>query len=622
MVAVLLVVGLSACKSTDYTTGGSSPESGSVTFAINSAPALSGEVTEQSTTRAQATDPKPITRLWHAIIDSQGKAVEIRTQSINPDLSGLIIEGLADGNYSIVFLATTGDVAADAIDKLDQITEQWLVNGASNAPLDEDYLYRRVDFQIDHNNPPQVIPIELQRISGRVELDIKADNPQSLRFITNIEITYNEGSSVRSEMMGDGTYTGQMTIRDFDITTNRGFYSLPSIGKLSGVVRITATTTDDQLVVSEHNFTNSQITSGIISKIAIDYTHPEDNVGSFRVQTKDYTPDNSLLMLQDDEPREVFYDNSQRYFYVHEPLQVSVNQAKELQIRFYSALPIKDTKILIRFKKYSPEFFELAHYDEILPYQESRVPIPIVSKARTFRSQDGRNVKIPAYPNLSAADCELKIVSDDPYMQKVSTITCRWYIRFYPFSADAPDPGNWRHMTPALCREGVVLATNMAFMFASSEFETEMERKKADGTFFYNLKDSSSNPIQHSVIMNKIKNHSGLNMGAVGNVNGLGGDATYGLASWAYYNHYWDAAPPANFHKSTAYHELGHCIGYGHSSTMTYGDQWTVLCSRVMFDLGQAGKLPVNSKWVLNTSNSTEIPELPDDEDDDHEEIL
>lgn len=37
--------------------------------------------------------------------------------------------------------------------------------------------------------------------------------------------------------------------------------------------------------------------------------------------------------------------------------------------------------------------------------------------------------------------------------------------------------------------------------------------------------------------------------------------------------------------------------------------------------MGEAGKLPVNSKWVLNTSGSTDIPELPEDNDDDHEGI-
>lgn len=593
-------------------------QKGSVNFAIT----LAGEVIEQSGARSAATAPKPIKRLWHAIIDADGKAVFIRTQHLKPDFSNLIVEGLSNGSYSIVFLATTGDVPTDAIDELDEIAQQWLINPSDQAPLDEDYLYERIDFDIDHNAPAQTLPVELQRVTGRVELDLKADNPQSLRFITHIDITYDQGSYVYQQMAGDQTFTGQMVIKNFDVTQNLGFYSLPAAGKLAGVVTITAITTDGQQVISKHRFADAEIRSGVISTIRILYTHPEDNMGSFTVALKDYTATNSLQMLRDDEPRSTFYNNSLRSFYVDKPLQVWINAQKELQVRFYSAIAIKDTKVLVRFKKYSTEFFELAHYEEILPYHESRLPIPIVSKARVFRSKDGRNLMIPAHPNLSDADCELKIVTDDPYMKKIATITCHWRITYNPFSATEPPTTSWRHMTPALCREGVVLATNMAFMFAHQDFHQEMEKRKSDGTYFYDLKDNNSKPIPHEEIMRRIRVHSGLNMGTVGGVNGLGGGATYGLTAVRYYDHYWDAGTAASFHKTTAYHELGHCIGWGHSSTMTYGNQWTVLCSRVMYDMGEASKLPVNSKWVLNTSGSTDIPELPEDNDDDHEGIM
>lgn len=603
LVAISLMLCIASCSKEQDPTA-QRVEKGSVNFAI----ALSGEVIEQSAARALDTDSKPIQRLWHAILDSNGKAIQIKTQRLEPDFSNLCVEKLADGTYSIVFLATTGDVAADAIDELDEIAHQWLANKSENAPLDEDYLYQRVDFEIDSDNPPQVIPVVLQRAVGRVELDIRADNPQSLRFITHIDITYDDGSYVYKQMAGDKKFTGQMVIKDFDVTTRRNFYSLPSIGKLSGTVRIVATTADHQEVISKHRFSGSEIASGVITTIAVSYTHPEDDKGSFTVTLKDYTPANSMQMLRDDEPREVFYNNALRFFYVDKPIQVSINAQKELLLRFYSALAIKNTKILIKFKKYSNEFFELAHYDEILPYHESRLPIPIVSKARVFRSKDGRDVLIPAHPNLSEDECEFKIESDDPYMKKISTITCHWRISFSPYSATEPSTGEWRHMNPALCREGVVLTTNMAFMFASQEFYDEMEKKKADDTYFYKLLNNSGVPIEHNVILTKIKNHRALIMGTVGISQGLGGGATYGLSASTYHNHYWDFGTAAGFHKSTAYHELGHCIGYNHSSTMTYGDQWTVLCARVMYDLGEAGKLPVNSKWVLNTGGNTDIP--------------
>ena len=47
------------------------------------------------------------------------------------------------------------------------------------------------------------------------------------------------------------------------------------------------------------------------------------------------------------------------------------------------------------------------------------------------------------------------------------------------------------------------------------------------------------------------------------------------------------------------FHEYGHCLGYNHSSTMTYGDQWTVLCATVFVNMGQEGKLPICSKDII-----------------------
>lgn len=607
---VIVLLCLIGCNK-EHELGHNGTENGTVNFALS--PIF--EITEQPAIRSQATEPKPIKSLWHAIFDSQDKVIQIRTQILKPDLSNLCIEGLANGRYSIVFMATTGDVKLDAIETLEDITQQWLTNESDDAPIDEDYLYKRISFEVDHNQPPQTIPVELQRISGRVELDLKPNNPHSIKFIRRVEISYNDNSFVNNEMSGEGICSGEMVIKNYDITKSLGFYSLPGIGKLSGVIRITATTTDNQELVSTYSFNNCEINSGAISKIVIGYAHPEDNLGAFSVSLKDYTANNSLTMFSDDEPRSTFYNASLRSFYVDQPLQVSINKNKELLVKFYSAIGIKNTKIMVRFKKYSSEFFELAHYDEIPPYHESRMAIPIVSKSRVFTSKDGRNIVIPAQPNLSEESCELKVVTDDPYMKKIATITCHWSITFSGFSATEPPTTNWRHMTPALCREGVALASNMAFMFASTEFYNEMNRKGSDGSFFYKLKDNSSVAIPHDVVMNKVKNHSGLNMGAVGGVNGLGGGTAYGLVPSRYWDNYWDATPPESFHKTTAYHELGHCIGYGHSSTMTYGNQWTVLCSRVMFDLGKAAKLPVSSKWVLNTSGNTEIPDLSEDND-------
>ena len=93
-------------------------------------------------------------------------------------------------------------------------------------------------------------------------------------------------------------------------------------------------------------------------------------------------------------------------------------------------------------------------------------------------------------------------------------------------------------MNPLLCRHGVALAVNMAFMFSSEEFNMEMN--KYEGL----LKDNGGNPINLDALRQRIRNHGGLVLGCVAGVGGLGGGNTYGLANYCYTGVYFDATPP------------------------------------------------------------------------------
>lgn len=72
---------------------------------------------------------------------------------------------------------------------------------------------------------------------------------------------------------------------------------------------------------------------------------PDNPYGLIKVTENDLTPDVFKLMLQDDEPSTTYFDNSQRFFYVNQPLQVSINEKQELFIRFYSPRPIHGVTI-------------------------------------------------------------------------------------------------------------------------------------------------------------------------------------------------------------------------------------------------------------------------------------
>ena len=67
----------------------------------------------------------------------------------------------------------------------------------------------------------------------------------------------------------------------------------------------------------------------------IDSPVPERTQGVIKVKAEDYTPEVSMLMLQDGESEDILFDANQRSFRVNAPLQVSINEKQELFVRFF-----------------------------------------------------------------------------------------------------------------------------------------------------------------------------------------------------------------------------------------------------------------------------------------------
>ena len=78
----------------------------------------------------------------------------------------------------------------------------------------------------------------------------------------------------------------------------------------------------------------------------IDPPVPEERAqGVIKVKAEDYTPEVSMLMLQDGESEDILFDANQRSFRVNAPLQVSINEKQELFVRFFCPRPIKDCRL-------------------------------------------------------------------------------------------------------------------------------------------------------------------------------------------------------------------------------------------------------------------------------------
>ena len=189
----------------------------------------------------------------------------------------------------------------------------------------------------------------------------------------------------------------------------------------------------------------------------------------------------------------------------------------------------------------------------------------------------------------------LKISCNDPYWTKISQIKAKWYIKFV-LNGGNPVTGvpnnNWWGIRPVHCREAVALYLNIGYMCTLEKFQQRVS------TFQGTLLDNNRYPIDTSTIIPKLENLSGFDIGLVysGNgVSGLGGGRTWGVYQKSFLYHYENSGGCC----STIFHELGHCLGYNHNSTMTYG-KWASGCADVFYK-NNIKDFPVNSHTILKS---------------------
>lgn len=559
-----------------------------ILFSIQS---LTTSIEEEPLSRSVITNSKDIKQLWCFVQDAKGNAIR-NFHLFGDKTTKIYLEGVESGDYTAFFIATTEDIPVDTTFPED-ITKIWINHTDSGLPFEKDYLYKKVDFTVYDGQANQTLNVKLPRLTGRAEVRINFSNPQLEQLIEKTEIIFDEEAKVSSFMLGNGTYGGENLLKPIDLTKDKGFFSLPG-KKLSGEVRITHKIEVDkpETAIKEYRFENFDIVPGFITPIRIDFSHIEESHGVIKVIESSYNAENSTTMFLDNEPASVIIT---RQFKVKEPLNVSIDTSnKKLIARLFSPLEMRDTKVWIKFKRYSSKFFLLAEYDIIHPFQESKMDIPVMFTQCKFTAEDGEQKWIPAQENLSSSNCELKVTyQDTPFMRKILSMKCNWTIGFEKQKLD-PQGFSVLDMTPDVARHCCAIGYNIAYMFSSDYFSDELEKIE--------LHDDAGITINKTDLKNNIYTKPKLSLGILEQNPEAQGLATKGGSRLTMYKEYFRDVPYGyngfTQGRETFFHEFGHTLGYDHSSNMTSGGNgiWPTFCIRILGKLVDRSDLPILSE--------------------------
>ena len=181
-----------------------------------------------------------------------------------------------------------------------------------------------------------------------------------------------------------------------------------------------------------------------------------------------------------------------------------------------------------------------------------------------------------------------------------------WDIYFDLYGGDPtkPDGGpspNWMGIRPVHCREAVAVFLNICYLNDMPEHE-QLIRDNEDKLYG---NGGTGDPVTADRAMQQMREARTIKVGLVYpfHAAGLGGPGVFGLDERRWLNHYtdWGAA-------TVMFHELGHVLGYNHSSSFTNGAWSQELMSNLY--LKHMQELPVNSPDYLNSKSNPNLYNL------------
>lgn len=562
-------------------------------------------------TRASEKEPTGYDRLEYYIMDSNGTPAADMQMQWRPETSEIIAEGLHEGDYTLLILGIRGDADKDGaeIRTLTNASDTWIeFPEEMSRPLEAEYFYSRTPFHITSGQTELQREVSMRRIIGSVEFTFTYNNPLVRTAVASRELTLGEEVAFRTSFTADSLYkgssTGRIHVPDLEEGAALNFLPLADEGELSGEIAIETASYTGERIGQSYDFRSVSLAPNRRDCVQTLVTHPDDKLGTLFVTRAAWAGNSPSLILQDNEKKDVYTNNSKRTFHTTRPLQTEITEDGRLHVTFYSPRPLCGVTLRATLPSLGEEV-DIAYFDSIPAFGEVTIPFPRVGKPAVFRTAEGRYREIA---NLQASELrqlsdKLEIYSEDEYWKLLSKIEVDYRISFglyggNPDKADGGPVGNWMGIRPVHCREAVALWLNITYMLSSEEV-AQLMRDNPES--LYGNDGSTRIPPETVISQYRASRHliAGLVYSKHGTI-GLGGGTVWGVYQEAYLQHYTNA-----YRCQTIFHELGHCMGYGHSSAFTYGPWAQQLMNK--YYVNHIGQFPVNSASWLNSSSNPNI---------------
>lgn len=606
-IAFLCTLLLISCNQEEYSEASSTSNQPGIVFKLQK------EGYEGKETRSSENESSPYDQLYYFIVDENGNRMENIKSYYKASTSEIYAEGLHKGEYQLLVLGIKGNAIKDRaiVRTPGHIDDEWLAFPDDlQKPLEAEYFYSKTPFSIVEKQTADGIQetvsisqaVIQKRIMSRVDFDFAYNNPYVQNAVTDKTLSLGK-IKFYTTLSGNGELGGESNGITNTISLNQhtSYFFMPMCNGSTFHGEITLSTRnylkEDRRQI--YNFDQETLTANHIHHVETHVNHPDDKAVTMLITPAAYNAGDHTLILQDNETKEVYTNASVRKFNTAQPLQVSVTEEGKLHIRFYSPRQLNNVLIKMQLPQVGNEYFDLAYFDSIPAFADFFEEIPLIQRTAMCRTESGKYIEVHKKTESELAKAVFKVESDDSYWKKLQEIEHGWtiYWGLYggdPEREDGGPVGNWMGIRPVHCRESVAFFLNFTYMIDMPEHE-QILHDNVD-----KLYDDSKQPVKVEEVLRKMRAGRTLQVGLVytGNgIVGLGSGSVFGAYQRGWFEHYSNT-----YACSIMFHELGHVMGYGHSSSFTYGPWAEQLMNN--FYVNNLKKMPIDSPSYLNSSKN------------------